>query len=208
MEIDLGAEESFDAVVLVAASGGDGAQSGLGYGFPVRFTVSVSLDKEKAAGFENPTVLADFTREDFPNPEALPVYLPTPGARGRHLRITAVKPFRQGEFQLCAMGEVMVLRGKRDIAVGRSVSTSGSYRNSTAWNASNLTDGQTVLGPPVTAEPSPGHGFHSAIADTADAAKWVETDLGQPRPLDEVRLFPSRPRDFPVRRGFGFPVRF
>ncbi|MDB6134478.1 MAG: hypothetical protein JWM59_2721 [Verrucomicrobiales bacterium] len=208
MEIDLGAEESFDAVVLVAASGGDGAQAGLGYGFPARFTVSISMDKDKNAGFENPAVLADFTREDFPNPEALPVYLSTPGAQGRHLRITAVKPFRQGEFQLCAMGEVMVLKGKRDIAVGCAVSTSGSYRNSTAWNASNLTDGQTVLGPPATAEPSPGHGFHSAIADTVDAGKWVRIDLGEALPLEEVRLFPARPRDFPVRRGFGFPVRF
>ncbi|MES2709723.1 MAG: ATP-binding protein [Verrucomicrobiota bacterium] len=204
LEIDLGAEQSFDAVVLVAASGGDGAQSGLGYGFPLRFTVAVSRE----ADFKNPVPLADFTAEDFPNPEALPVFLATPGAQGRYLRITATKLFRQGEFQLCAMGGVMVLKGKRDIAAGCAVTTSGSYRNSTAWNASNLTDGQTVLGPPVTGELSPGHGFHSAIAETGDAEKQVSIDLGRAFPLEEVRLFPARPRDFPVRRGFGFPVRF
>jgi signal transduction histidine kinase len=27
-------------------------------------------------------------------------------------------------------------------------------------------------------------------------------------PLDEVRLYPARPKDFPARRGFGFPPRF
>jgi hypothetical protein len=41
--------------------------------------------------------------------------------------------------------------------------------------------------------PSPTNGYHSAIAATADAEKWVQVDLGQSVALDEIRLIPSRP---------------
>ncbi len=204
LRVDLGADRKFDAVVLVASSAGDGPQSGLGYGFPVRFLVEASRD----AAFANPVVLADRTAEDFPNPGALPVFLATPGAHGRYLRVTATKLFRNGDFQFFTLSEIMALRGKRNIAAGCAVTASGSYRNSTAWNTANVTDGQTVLGPPVTPERSTGHGFHSEIAKTEDEEKSVVIELGKALPLEEVRLFPARPRDFPLRRGFGFPKRF
>lgn len=204
LRVDLGSDRKFDSVVLVASSAGDGPQSGLGYGFPVRFTVEASKD----AAFSNPVLLADHSGVDFPNPGALPVFLPTPGAHGRFLRITATKLFRNGDFQFFTLSEFMVLSGKRNIAAGCAVTASGSYRNSTAWNTANVTDCQTVLGPPVTAEPSPGHGFHSAVAQTENEMKSVQIDLGRPLPLEEVRLFPARPKDFPLRRGFGFPKRF
>src|ERR1043166_4615476 len=55
---------------------------------------------------------------------------------------------------------------------------------------------------------SPGNGYHSAIEKTADVAKWVQVDLGRSLPLDEIRLIPARPIDFPDTPGFGFPARF
>ena len=58
------------------------------------------------------------------------------------------------------------------------------------------------------AEKSPGNGYHSAIEAKPDTTKWVQVDLGQSVPLDEVRLIPARPVDFPDTPGFGFPVRF
>jgi hypothetical protein len=57
-------------------------------------------------------------------------------------------------------------------------------------------------------EKSPGNGYHSAIDKSADATKWVQVDLGKSLPIDEVRLVPARPVDFPDSPGFGFPVRF
>ena len=36
----------------------------------------------------------------------------------------------------------------------------------------------------------------------------MQVDLGRRVPLDEVRLIPARPTDFPDTPGFGFPVRF
>ncbi len=55
---------------------------------------------------------------------------------------------------------------------------------------------------------SPANGYHSAIEAKPDSIKWVQVDLGQSLPLDEVRLIPARPVDFPDTPGFGFPARF
>ena len=57
-------------------------------------------------------------------------------------------------------------------------------------------------------EKSPGNGYHSQIENSPDRTKWVEVDLGQSLPLEEIRLIPARPIDFPDTPGFGFPVRF
>jgi len=56
----------------------------------------------------------------------------------------------------------------------------------------------------------PAHnGYHSTFAAKADAAKWVTIDLGQPRRIEAVRLWPARPYDWqPDTPGFLFPVRF
>jgi hypothetical protein len=55
---------------------------------------------------------------------------------------------------------------------------------------------------------SQSNGYHSEIAQERDAVKWVLIDLGQRVAIDEIRLVPARPTDFPDTPGFGFPVRF
>ena len=40
------------------------------------------------------------------------------------------------------------------------------------------------------------------------ARQWVQVDLGRLVRLEEVRLVPARPVDFPDTIGFGFPLRF
>jgi hypothetical protein len=55
---------------------------------------------------------------------------------------------------------------------------------------------------------SPSNGYHSAIHQKPDAVAWVQLDLGSSVPLDEIRLVPARPTDFPDTPGFGFPARF
>jgi hypothetical protein len=55
---------------------------------------------------------------------------------------------------------------------------------------------------------SPSNGYHSGISDTPEQVKWVQVDLGKQFPIDEVRLVPARPTDFPDSPGFGFPARF
>jgi hypothetical protein len=55
---------------------------------------------------------------------------------------------------------------------------------------------------------SPSNGYHSGIEARADVEKWVQVDLGRAVPIDEIRLLPARPTDFPDTPGFGFPSRF
>ncbi len=55
---------------------------------------------------------------------------------------------------------------------------------------------------------SPSNGYHSTIRQKPDSVAWVQLDLGSSVPLDEIRLVPARPTDFPDTPGFGFPARF
>ncbi|GIW89082.1 MAG: cytochrome c [Isosphaeraceae bacterium] len=62
--------------------------------------------------------------------------------------------------------------------------------------------------PEFTGPASPTNGYHSAIHSTPDATAWVQLDLGRSLPIQEIRLFPARPTDFPDTPGFGFPKHF
>lgn len=57
-------------------------------------------------------------------------------------------------------------------------------------------------------EKSPSNGYHSAVASASNEEKWVQIDLGEASPIDQIVLFPARPVDFPDTPGFGFPRRF
>jgi hypothetical protein len=123
------------------------------------------------------------------------------------VRVTATRLFTRENDALFALGELLVLQGARNLAAGAQVGVSYSYDNAPTWQAKNLTDGQSVLGPPVRPARPPGNGYHAEIARSADEEKWLELDLGRTYPLDEVAIFAPSPVDFPARRGFGFPVR-
>ena len=204
LQVDLGESRAFDSVALIPVSLTEEGQERSGYGFPRRFRVEAA----DTAEFSQSTVLADFTDRDFPNPGVLPVVLDLAEARGRFIRVTATHLYCRGSRSFFALGELMVLQGEHNLAALRPVSGSDAYNNAPAWDPSNATDSQSALGSPVLPEPSPGNGYHSAIAKSADVAAWVQMDLGKELPLDEVRLFSALPIDFPARLGFGFPVRF
>ncbi|MGD8454077.1 MAG: family 78 glycoside hydrolase catalytic domain [Phycisphaerae bacterium] len=76
--------------------------------------------------------------------------------------------------------------------------------NEQNWQAKWI--GDDVTPPPMQL---PRNGYHSEVAATPDAGKWLQIDLGAPATIDAVRLFPARPynwrEDAP---GFLFPQRF
>jgi hypothetical protein len=61
---------------------------------------------------------------------------------------------------------------------------------------------------PVSATASPTNGYHSGVHASPDTTLWVQVDLGTSVPIDEIRLYPARPTDFPDTPGFGFPPKF
>lgn len=106
MELNLGQAQALDAVVLIAPPP-NGAAVGAGYGFPRRFYV------ELLGEHPTRTIIADHMREDFPNPGTLPVVIPAQGKAVQKVRITATRLFGAGDRFFFALGEVMLLQGKR-----------------------------------------------------------------------------------------------
>jgi signal transduction histidine kinase len=204
VQVDLGAVKRFDSIVIIPASSGSGPAGGPGFGFPARFRVELSNKK----GFTAPTVVADHTGADFPNPGASPVVISAAGLHGRFVRIVATKRWWSGMYYLCAIGEVMVFRGPINLAAGAPTRASDSNESAPTWGVANLTDGQSFLGPPLEPEISPSNGYLSFIENQPDVSKWVQVDLGAELPIEEIRIYPARPQDFADRSGFGFPPRF
>ncbi len=51
-------------------------------------------------------------------------------------------------------------------------------------------------------------GYHSAIETKQAVEKWVQVDLGSPRPLVKIVLHPCKDDFNGIGEGFGFPLRF
>ncbi len=201
VQIDLGAEYTLDAVVIVPAMLG----SVEAYGFPHRFRVDASNDPL----FGESITLLDQTSNDV---EASLVPWCIAGlTKARYVRFTATKlsvqPRLSQRFIFC-LGELLVFSGGRNIALRAEVLAPNSVETLPTWSPKHLVDGCYALGLPVQPDDVNGNGWHSAISATADASKWVQVDLGSVCEVQEIRLIPAHPRDYPDRFGFGFPQRF
>ncbi len=211
VDLRLAQPEALDSVVLIAPASG-GSANAPGYGFPVRFRAEVFSGRESSVR----TIIADHTREDFPNPGWLPVVIPAHGVVAGKVRITATRLFREDQRHLFALGEVMLLHGNRNLgslieATGPSaVPASSSQGSRPTWGRINLVDGQTVLGPPLGVKPSTALGFRSKPASERSERRGqeVSVDLGSAVAIDEVRLFPAHPPEFAHSHGYGYPVRY
>ncbi len=216
VELDLGQAQRVDAVVLIPPPP-NGAAVGAGYGFPRGFYVELLGE----GGDPTRTIIADHTREDFPNPGTLPVVIPALGMVVQKVRITATRLFGEGDRYFFALGEVMLLQGKANLGprielIGPlAVLASSSEGTRPDWGRINLVDGHSVLGPPLGTRRSPTLGFRSQpvseqkLSETQMTRRiWVELDLGAAMPIDEVRLFPANPPRFAHTQGYGFPVRY
>jgi signal transduction histidine kinase len=222
IRVDFGVAERLDAVVLVAAASNAGGVAAPGYGFPLRFKVELLTPTGRAGQADDVVVLADYTQTDFPNPGALPVYLPAQGRQAHSVRLTATRLFAENGQHFLALGEMVVLQGKLNLAAdlpllgARRINARSSAAVMPVWGKMNLVDGQTLLGPPVGIRTSPTYGFQSkpVIIATPDpelalpTEKWVQVDLGVTRAIQEVRLFPAHPIHDAHRQGYLFPPRF
>ena len=202
VQIDLGVTCALDAVVVIPAMLGVAEA----YGFPLRFRMDASNDPL----FAESTTLLDQTSADAV-PALAPWHVATKGVQARHIRFTATKlaaqPHETRRFIFC-LGELLVFSGGRNVALHAQVLAPNSVETLPTWSPRHLVDGCHALGLPVRPDQVNGNGWHSGISSTADFTKWVQVDLVSPREMQEVRLIPAHPRDYPERSGFGFPRRF
>ncbi len=202
VQVDLGSERELEAVVIVPALLG-GAEA---YGFPRRFRVDASND----ALFAESMTLLDHTQEDAPAVLA-PWQVAAKGVKARYVRFTATQlAFQPGleSRAMFALGELLVFSGGRNVALGCPVEAAKAVETLPTWSPRHLVDGTHALGLPVQPGGERRNGWHSAVSPVPDAVKWVEVDWGAERAVDEIRLIPAHPGDYPDRFGFGFPRRF
>ncbi|MEM7387051.1 MAG: ATP-binding protein [Verrucomicrobiota bacterium] len=201
--IDLGRSRPIEAIVLVPAHLPYGDGTGRGYGFPPEFEVGISDSKD----FRQSSMAISHKRPINPFPA---VVLETDGAQGRYVRVLASKFWTAegSDRAVFALSELMVFSEGRNVAPMKRVVASTSMEVNPLWSARNLVDGQSSLGPAIQAERSETNGYHSQLESTPNVIKWVEIDLGSVQSIDEIRIYPARPRDWAESHGFGFPERF
>lgn len=203
VQVDLGQARTFDSLVIVPALFSPSNDGSGAYGMPPRFRLDVSEEED----FATYQTAVDHTERDFASGLS-PLFVAVQG-KARFIRLTATRLAQQrlGRGYFC-LGEILVFAGPLNVAMGCAVTSSGAYETQPTWALANLTDGLTHLGPPVEPGNLRSNGWHSAIAASASEVKWVQLDLGNVQAVDELRLYPAHPPDFPERPGFGFPPRF
>ena len=203
VQVDLGRVMRVDDIVLVPAVLPSATGSSAALGFPLRFCVEVSHTEDFAVS----QVAGDFTKADFPDPGPMPVVLSKLALDARFVRVTARVLRGEPDNYFLALGELVVCAGNRNVAQHSQVQAM-DVLDSPRWKPTALVDGISVVGKPVESRSIPTNGYHGGIEQQADAVQWVQVDLGSSMPLDEVRLVPARPADFPDTIGFGFPPEF
>jgi len=206
VQIDLRGNYPLESVALVPVGINATGSPDEGYGFPRRFRIEGSVDAE----FNHPVTLVKQEAEDFANPGRHPVLFICGGIIARHLRLTVTGHSESAGQWQTALGELLVISGGRNVALGKTVTIARGREVSfpDAWQRQNLTDGHSILGPPVKEGASPSNGYLSANADPTNELKWLQIDLGRSRRADEIHLLPARPTDTADSPGMGFPIRF
>ncbi len=104
----------------------------------------------------------------------------------------------------------MVLSEGKNAALKCFVQTSASLDSARRWEPLNLTDGYFWCLPLRGAGGSVTSGGRTQIDSSpiVGDTRWLEVDLGQPEPIDEIHLVPAHPAGLADLPGYGFPPHF
>ena len=201
VQLDLGTVRSLDTVVIVPAVSQFGGQGSAAYAFPEAFRVDASND----ADFNEFTPLASIDQTRFESQRALPMVI-RHRTQARYVRVTIVDLALVADRWTYALGEIMVLDGNHNVALGARVRMRSSPRIPPKWHYDYLVDGRTTLGPPIVEDLPEFDGAYST--DDPQGERWMSVDLGQAYRIDEIRLHPIHARQGNSLPGYSFPRRF
>ncbi|EDY22074.1 histidine kinase [Chthoniobacter flavus Ellin428] len=203
VQVDLRSSQPIDWIALVPAQLDFQSFDRTAYGFPKRFRIDISDDRE----FITFTTVANFTESDFPDPGVAPVAVKLTGQQARYVRVTVTKFALENGQYFFALAELMVLSGNRNIAISRPVSVSGRYELPPRWSQQYLVDGRTPLGPPIRRDLLSYDGLFADVPRD-NSPPFMAVDLGRTFELQEVRLHPVHARIGADVPGFAFPKAF
>ena len=132
IQLDLGAARQIDAVKLHALRHTVPERTG----FPQRFKIEVADD----AAFTQPRLVRDSTAKDFAAGGVNDLTIPTPGATGRYLRLTATQLRVTAGVACLALSQIQVIAEGKNIAGGARVAASDSWERG-PWQAAAVVDG-------------------------------------------------------------------
>lgn len=212
VQIDLGEHTKPDAVALFPATVLIENEPVVGYGFPRRFRIDIS-DDPKFPDYQYETIV-DHRQNSRLMPKDAPFFHEGGGLGGQYLRVTPITMWRPDDDgsgtagdEVFALSEIMVIKGERNIAIGKKVSALDTdERASEFWARRYVVDGRTPNGVPGGLVPSTTLGYRcdSKKADT----RWVQIDLEESMPITEIRMIPATPPNVvpnPIRE---FPSMF
>jgi hypothetical protein len=110
---------------------------GAGFGFPLRYRVEVSNDRE----FKQSRLIYDGTTEDQENPKMKTLSFEVPGDPIQFIRVTATKLAPRKRDYIFALGEVEAWVRERNVALGKPVASADSIEAKPRWGRKNLVDG-------------------------------------------------------------------
>ncbi len=185
VQIDMGEPVSPDAIALLPVTAEVDGERVYGYGFPRSFRVDISNEEE----FRNYETIVESRVDDPRGIRRWPFFREVGGFTGRYIRISATSLWRSAKTnqEVFALSEVMVLKGGRNLAVGKSVKSLDSEELSNRWSSRFVSDGITTLGIPHGNEVSPTLGFKARSKEPAKSS-WVQVDLGESMSINEVQL--------------------
>ena len=121
IKVDLGSEQEIDLIALVPALTRGGYNTYHADGFPLSFNILAgSVDDPKGK------LIASFEEGDGVLPRIAPLSIACPGTRASWIKVVATKlgTLAWNNEKVLQLAEVMVFRGKDNVAVGCTVSTS------------------------------------------------------------------------------------
>ncbi len=171
VQVDLGAVQALDEVVLLPAHEVYGGHPGPGFGFPRRFAVSLSNDADGA----DAVTIANHTAADFAHPGDDPVHIDCGGRTARYVRITATHLFERTDDWIFALGELLALDAAgTNLAAGAAVTALDSIEAGGAWGRAYLTD---------QAARRSGKSVYVATASFRSNGSFTPPPAGLPRPI-------------------------
>ena len=176
------------------------------YRFPKRFKIE-GFDINKP---NTPIIIADWTKQDFPDPGVSPVIFDSVETFIHKIRLTVTKGHSDNDKSFFALDELLIFRNGINISppIANQLSSSNSYDIPPYWHLKYLVDGKTHLGKAFSAKPD------SSSAETMDFfldcepeqdatqaeefSTIVTIDLDTEYSIGRVELYPAHDSRSPI----------